>query len=1222
MSMSPLVQSLMRRIAIDGNDIIYPGDPIPGEAVAPVELTRQEELTLENLIPRSMMMRLRQTFTVRGMAFFEFYLLLKRIEMGEPAPQDLKQQYVMAANRLIQVTSPVDHRPLSPAVINMIAESRTDIGIFLGRLASGNTTDRLTWVKINTILVPIIVAAARDKGLYLSYRQNNTRKWAIFRRMSPKAERAEMVKDENPEAYALVVRYGQSLDDITNGIKQRIKREGLVVEEAFLAGRTVMYGVNPTTQEKHVYDLDGSVLTTRQFIDKRTALNKENAQLSKAHNRTTFLAEELRTVSDEDIDRLTGPVEMVSVTDDKVKQGRMTRIFPIRRMSMEIEDSANPHTTVVKVIVSGRFKGCLLDDVINSTGRMVEGTSYAYNPETGQSHAIPKRIDTSNREPYVTVGSPEDIRVTPDGETVKTQRNRLYVRIPKMRHMLPLREALKTLACNSPAWYQKKGCIPSIEWVQLKESNAAGFFFDAKDFGTVMDVLKSMSLSKEALALVKDYYKDLVNAEAATVKTNLSNYTVEAIGGFKSGMLQGNGSMRSIVLSTKQKKSLAWMDANGNKGVCGLDTGTGKTLVSICTMLKMIRDGQADPDASYTTPRGKEVKTNGRFLYVSTKALKGNLPSEMKKFVSDAPTLIARTDRMTYGEFRNAVKKAEWKGHPWVADAYVAIFFDEAQELIGKSRTRPEATADAALSIYHPHKICLTASPINSDPMEAYILACVCNNKPLTGRSPTAQANHREMRRFRERFCESVGGRILGIREDANTKRDLATWVRRNIFFADKQDADLDANEKPLTQLRDGTQAITMDPGVEQIYRTTTQSFAASMGLMVKWFRDRDIGRGKATDTSREAEAMIRASFAMAPIMKMINGLSNYPADTLRDIATIIETKSMTNAKGLPVPVPSSLKPLLKLNPDDLRVIADRIGNPKIEAAADIVAKRLKRSDGGSRTLLFSDDKKMCWKAAQYMADNVGGVHALALDTEIHLFNGGSPMTEYVIRMDEEAVRRLFHEERRKSKIPESTEQTDQRVDNFIAQHQGVARIPLPFRAKSYKQYPDVPGGKGNAKFMVGEWQTFALKLIAKDVGIKSVTMLGQTYQFGQNLQEFNTVVHLDRDTWNSEAMKQRTARSWRQGQDSPVTEITLDTVYEESRDEYDATLDTIRRQFQEMGNDLFNTIIKGAQTLALGQDWANMTKEQASLIHLDRKILDLAMSPYSSRSLTPKEIS
>lgn len=1200
-------QALVLRLASEGGEV--------------PDFTRQEELVAESLIPDSVMLRLRQAFTARGLGFFEFYLLLKRIEMGEPAPQNLKQQYGIVANRLIQITSPVDHMQLSPTVVNMIAESRTDLGLYLGRLVAGNTQDRLTWVKINGILVPIIVAAAHDKGVYLTYRQNNARKWAIFRRMSPKAERNEVLKNENPETYNLIVKYNQSLDDITVSIKQRIEREGLIAQEDYLAGRPVVYGIDPATQEKHVYDLDGEVYTWRDFIDHRTKLNQANALLSKAHNRTTFPVEELRSLSDGEIDALTGPVEMMSVTDDKVKQGRMTRIFPVRQMSIPINDTQHPHATVVKVIIAGRFKGCLLDDVINASGRMVEGTSYTYNQVTGQSHATPKKIDTSNREPYVTVGTPNDIRITPDGEVVKAQRERLYIRIPKTRAFTEIRDLLKSLSCNSPAWYSKKGCVPSVEWVQLKESSAAGFFFDAKDFGTIMNLIKSLSLSKEALAMVQNYYKDLTNAEAATDRRNLANYTIDAIGGFKTGLLRKDGSMRPIVLSTKQKRALAWMDANGNKGVCGLDTGTGKSMISICTMQKMIRDGLADPDATYTKPDGTEVQTNGRFLFVSPKALKGNIPKEMKIFVSDAASLIARTDRMSYGEFRNAVKKGKWKGKPWNPETYVAIFFDEAQDLIGKSRTHPEASAEQALSIYHPHKICLTASPINSDPMEAYILACVCNNKPLTGKSPTALANNKEMRRFRERFCESVGGRILGIKQDVNTQRDMATWVRRNIFFADKQDADLDAGEKPLTQLRDGTQAITMDPGVEEIYRKVTHTFAGTMGSMVKWFRDRDIGSGKITDTTKGSEAMIRASFAMAPIMKMMNGLSNYPSDTLREIADIIESGYMTNAKGKPTPVPPSLKALMKLNPDDLRVIADRVGDPKIDAAAEIVSKRLGRSNGDSRTLLFADDKKLCWKSVRHMSNTIGGMHAMALDNEIHIFDGGMPMTEYLIRIDEEVIRKVFHEERRKSKLQETPEQTDQRVDAYLASHRGVVKIPLPFKSKSYKKYPDAPGGTGNPKFTTGEWQTFALTLIAGNHGIKSLTLLGQSYQFGQNLQQFNTVIHLDRDTWNSEAMKQRTARAWRQGQSSPVTEITLDTVYEESRSEYDASLDTIRRHFQEMGEDLFDNIIKGSQTLALGKEWTTLTKQQASLVHLDRKMFDLAASPYSSRSVPPQMV-
>jgi hypothetical protein len=580
----------------------------------------------------------------------------------------------------------------------------------------------------------------------------------------------------------------------------------------------------------------------------------------------------------------------------------------------------------------------------------------------------------------------------------------------------------------------------------------------------------------------------------------------------------------------------------------------------------------------------------------------------MRTFLSDAGLLIERTDRMTYREFQNGMKTGLWKKAPFNPETYVAVFFDEAQELLSSSRNRPTTKAEPALKLWHPHKICLTASPIDSDPMEAYILSAVCNNKPLNGDSLEARENTKDMRKFRERFCETVGGRILGVKQDPNTKRDMSTWVRRNIFFADKQDVDVAAGETPLSKLREGTHAVTMDPSVEVVYRSVTKQFAAALGVMVKSFRDRDIGSGKMTDATKEMEAMMTAP-KMAPVMKLMNDLSNYPDVALRDIANMIQNDQYINAKGQAVAIPPVLAKAFaawkkSLNPDDLRTVADRVGNPKLASAGDIIAKRLERSSGSNRTILFSDDRKMCMKSVQYMADNIGGMHALALDNEIQIFNGGSPLPEYRIRMDEEVVRKL---------LPDSDQ-----ADEYIRTNLGIARIPLPFHKKSYRRYLGLPAGPDNVKFAVGEWQTFALNEISKNHGIKSLTLLGQSYKFGQNLQAFNTVIHLDRDTWNAESMKQRTARAWRQGQDSTVTEITIDTVYEESRNEMDAALDDIRRYFQEMSSDLFDAIIKGAQTLALGEEWTGMTKEQASMMKLDRKMMELAASPYSGRSVPP----
>ena len=239
------------------------------------------------------------------------------------------------------------------------------------------------------------------------------------------------------------------------------------------------------------------------------------------------------------------------------------------------------------------------------------------------------------------------------------------------------------------------------------------------------------------------------------------------------------------------------------------------------------------------------------------------------------------------------------------------------------------------------------------------------------------------------------------------------------------------------------------------------------------------------------------------------------------------------------------------------------------------------------------------------MASTVAGKHALALDNEIHIFNAGKPMTEVVFRMDEDAIRKL---------IPDPKE-----AKAYIVKNKGLARIPLPFKKLNYRRYMDLPASSDNVNYLAVDWQTFALhEIISADPAIKTLTLLGNVYKVGQNLQAFNTVVHLDRDTWNSESMKQRTARSWRQGQENAVTEITLDTVYADTDKEYDQTLDEIRKAFQNMSSDLFDSIIKGAQGFALGEEWESMTKEHASVMKLDRKMVELAASPYSGRSQVP----
>ena len=175
-------------------------------------------------------------------------------------------------------------------------------------------------------------------------------------------------------------------------------------------------------------------------------------------------------------------------------------------------------------------------------------------------------------------------------------------------------------------------------------------------------------------------------------------------------------------------------------------------------------------------------------------------------------------------------------------------------------------------------------------------------------------------------------------------------------------------------------------------------------------------------------------------------------------------------------------------------------------------------------------------------------------------------------------------------------------------------RCYRPFREKNYTRFMDVSENDSNNKnYERAFWQSFVFNEIATPTqnGIVSLTLHGQIYQTGQNLQAFSNVVHLDRDTWNSEDMKQRTARAWRQGQQNPVKEYTLDVTYDRPTDELDRTLDEIRGYLQDMDSELFDQIIKESQAIALGEEYYGMDRMQARFFDVDRKSLELALSPY-----------
>jgi len=556
------------------------------------------------------------------------------------------------------------------------------------------------------------------------------------------------------------------------------------------------------------------------------------------------------------------------------------------------------------------------------------------------------------------------------------------------------------------------------------------------------------------------------------------------------------------------------------------------TLVTVGAMQKFLRDGFGDEEEQQP---GKGT-SNGRFLFVCPTALRGNLPKEIYGFLTPeaAKSLIGRLDVMSYAQFRKAVQSRSWNGKRWNPEKYISIFFDEAQELKNLS----SRTAKAALSVNHPRKVCLTASPMEKKPLEAYILAAVTSNIDLTHRTKGAEAR-RKMRKFKNQFCETLGGRVVGTNQDPATRNALDTWVKQNIYYADKRDME----EMALPQLHQETKTITMAPEVEAAYREATQKIARAMRGMVSKFRDLgyieiEDETGKVTKriNPEARDPRVEKAFGMKfkPLFRQLAVLANYPEQ-----------------------------------------IIPGAGTPKLDVASQTLQQKMDTAEG-TRALLFTDDKVLVEMTAKRLSEDLPGYHACCLSNRIDIYKNGEPLTEY-------------------------------------------RGLSLPLTARDYSP-KDAPELEIPRRFKPSEWQQFALSVvIAPSARFKTCTLLGQTYMQGQNLQAFDTVIHLDRDTWNSEDMKQRTARSWRQGQHNPVDEITLDSVYASPTDDFDRTLDEIMSYAQTMEGNLFDAVIKGAQSYKLGGEWFEMDFRNASQLAVNKRTMELALSPYVHRNQTPE---
>lgn len=973
-----------------------------------------------SLFSASAQPKLLRAFGVRGMPFFNLYDQIRASGAGAPPPEEGFVARFHSSSRVI-VRLMATEPPKA-----LLADMFSRIRPLLARIDAGRGT-RTVFLQVADMMAAIIPAIAADRGVRLAPMSSGAAGWLAFRLMNANEEKLDDLRREEPAMFETVQQSRDVIRQLDRAIKDEIVSGGMTYTRKEIMGRPVSVGVDPVSGEEYVFDTDGDMLSVTDYIDKR----RRDLSSRKNQDRVFPDLADLRTVSDAEIDTIaTGQPEWVALTDDKAKMGGLTRIYQTRTTA----DGR-------KMVVSGRYRGIFLDDLVNRAGRMIEGVAYDLDPKSG----LPVPMETknpdgstnvrSNREPYVTV----------------TNKGQLYLRIPANRSYTPIRNAVSELSKIVPSLQYEAG------------SRKAAFTFEPKDFAVVREALGGLSLSTAAMKLLRGFFLQLAKHEMATSKENLQFFEAQRIGGFKP----------SFNLYTKQKESLAWLESRRHSGVIALDTGVGKTSTAIASMQKLIRDGAIEADQ--------------KFLYVCPVALRGNLPKEVQSFVEDPKLLLDRVDIMSPQEFTKRVE-----GNPDFASRYAAVFFDEAQMLKNPS----SGTSAAAMRLNHQKKVLLTASPMEKSPMEAFVLVAISDNKDLN--TPNGRA---EMRAFRKRFCEEIGGKIVGIKDDPVTRRDFRVWLKQHLFYADKRDIE----EVALPQLRATTTTVSMPPEVETAYRETAKGIEHVLQGMVAKYRDRD---PSATDPAIEA-----ARVKFAKIFKRLFDLMNFPE------------KFVPGAR-----------------------------NPKMDQTVAIIDERV---SAGRRTLLFTDSLELASLTAKTLSERFPmHLHAECLAGSIRVWQAG--------------------------------------------------RVIQTYGPNAYEEEGRVWASR--------DWKTFVLSRVVSPKPDFLTCTLTSTYAVGQNLQAFDTVIHLDRDAWNNETMRQRTARAWRGGQNHSVDEVILDAVYENPKGMDDRTLDQIVGYLQQLESDLFDQVIVAAQTEALGKEWLEQKRLHSSFVELNRRVLELVASPYARR--------
>lgn len=753
----------------------------------------------------------------------------------------------------------------------------------------------------------------------------------------------------------------------------------------------------------------------------------------KRYDESVFIEDEDRTVQ-------------VSDSDGNTKGIR--RIVTVKKAFIEGTDEPKD------VITSGKYKGFLLEDIININGRLLEGSySVKINGKTYERDLIEDgelkfavkdlegQISTRLLEPYITL-SEDGERLCigiPSGNINKLDRDAMLklsqsIATIEAKTQFPLSERLLNTPVSELTKEEKK-----IRRQHLKANSLNPFYyFRAEDYEIVRDTLGSVALSKRASDYLDSYFDKLTKRERSLNEENLKNYTALAVGGFVS---EFKG--KPFNLNNKQVEAMAWLDANDFSGVMALDTGVGKTLLSVGAIRKAM---------------ATETGEKRRFLFVSPSRLNGNIEKEILLFIKekDKKETLSRLDEMDYQKF---TKLFEEKGTAYFKKEYYACFFDEVNEILSKTKF-----FNSLSGLKHPRKILLTASSIEKDPVDLYKFVSVSQGVEYDKKGENAWA---------KRYACEVGGRRIGINPDPLIQQEFYKWVKANAYFAFKEDVNFkDIGQPVLCKPETKSISLKMNSAVAKEYRKLARELTKELDGMLKKYRD------QVEDPSafEYTEEVVRRGKKK----EVIKTLKDYAKTTL----------------------PSTFKKLLTLTTDPEQILGEKAGkNPKLRESS-----RILKADPNDRVVFFCSNNKMAKKACENNAKTrPSTIHGLLTPTSV-TFIQASNKTKTGFKT-----------------LAKITKKTDFESAKWLKKQEKIMRLGSEEEDAS--------------------WAIKASQKFIKENEYVSTIVCTDAYAKGFNFQTFQKVVHLDRGKgFDSELLKQRTARVYRTGQKGVVDEIYLDS--------------------------------------------------------------------------------